>query len=82
MVRCIVLVVLFLIFLITYRVVGKQTEVKTANNPVSGLKLTMQKNLITRLTGDAGPLALGILLGGNDGLLYEASHQENSDQVM
>jgi competence protein ComEC len=32
----------------------------------------MQKNLMSWLSGDTGPLASGILLGGNDGLSYSA----------
>jgi competence protein ComEC len=72
MARYIFLAVLFLIFLVHYQVIDKQSIVPIAYNPVSSLRSGMQRNLILWLPGDTGPLAAGILLGGNEGLSYQA----------
>jgi competence protein ComEC len=72
MTRYIFIAVLVFIFLIRYQETDKQTTGPAAINPVGSLRAGMQKNLIRWLPGDTGPLASGILLGGNEGLSYEA----------
>ncbi len=63
---------LALIFLVRYQGVREQTISQTAVNPMGSIRMMMQKNLIRWLPGDTGPLASGILLGGNEGLSKKA----------
>ncbi len=70
--RYIFLTVMVLVFLIRYQGINQQTPVTTDNIPLGSLRMKMQTNLIKWLPGDTGPLASGILLGGNQGLSFEA----------
>jgi competence protein ComEC len=63
---------LALIFFVRYQGVGEQTTSGIVVNPAGGIRVMMQKNLIRWLPGDTGPLASGILLGGNEGLSKKA----------
>lgn len=82
MARYILLIILLLVFLVRWQLIDK-TQVSTEEvNIMSGLRLTMQKNLQKWLPGDTGPLASGILLGGNDGLSWSGKTVFRSTGLM
>jgi competence protein ComEC len=71
-VRYILLIVLSAVVWVRYQSAEHLPVNMGENNPLTGLRLSMQKNLRHWLPGDAGPLASGILLGGNEGLSVKA----------
>jgi competence protein ComEC len=72
MVRYVLPLVLYSVFLIRYPGVSSRQATEAELNPLTGIRQKMHKELMNWLPGDSGPLASGILLGGNEGLSYSA----------